>query len=188
MRVRVWVTSAVLGLCAATIGHAQMAEDKPPVPVGQAMNPAKALDEMLTVFEAEAMAVAKAMPADKYGFAPNAAAFTEKTVKYDGVRTFASEVAHVAQANYYFYMTASGIKPDADMRAVGTLTTKDECVKALADSFAFGHKALATVTAANAFESIKGADGIHTRVTVADFAVAHGYVQYGKMVEYLRII
>ena len=83
--------------------------------------------------------------------------------------------------------TACGIKPDVDMRAIAKLTTKDECVKALADSFAFGHKALATVTSANAFESIKGADGMHTRVTVADFAVAHGYDHYGQMVEYLRM-
>ena len=177
----------VMGCCAMG-AQAQMDNDKPPVAVGQAMNPGKALDEMLMMFEGQAMSAAKAMPADKYGFAPSTAAFASGSpAKFDTVRTFAQQVAHVAQANYYFYMTVSGLKPDVDMKAVGNLTTKDECVNALQGSFAFGHKALATVTAANAFQSIGGADGLHTRATVADFAVAHGFDHYGQMVVYLRM-
>lgn len=152
------------------------------------MDPAKALDEMLTMFEGEAMSAAKAMPAEKYDFAPSSAAFAPgSAAKFDKVRTFAGQVAHVAQANYYFYMTLSGLKPEVDVRAVGGLKTREECVAALQGSFAFGHKALATVTAANAFQSIAGADGLHTRATVADFAVAHGFDHYGQMVEYLRM-
>ncbi len=177
----------VMGCCAMG-ARAQMDNDKPPIAVGQAMDPGKALDEMLSMFEGEAMSAAKAMPAEKYSFAPSAAAFAAGSpAKFDTVRTFAEQVAHVAQANYYFYMTVSGTKPDVDMNAVGKLKTKDECVAALQGSFAFGHKALATVTAANAFQSIKGADGLHTRATVADFAVAHGFDHYGQMVEYLRM-
>ena len=93
----------------------------------------------------------------------------------------------MAQANYYFYMTASGLKPDVDVKGIGNLKSKDEIVAALVASFAFGHKAIATITATNAFESIEGADGLHTRATVADFAVAHGFDHYGQMVEYLRM-
>ena len=84
-------------------------------------------------------------------------------------------------------MTVSGQKPDVDVDAIGKMTSKEDCLKALAGSFAFGHKAMATVTPANAFESIKGADGLHTRVEVATFAVAHGFDHYGQMVEYLRM-
>ena len=128
------------------------------------------------------------MPAEKYDFAPSAAAFAPGSpATFDKVRTFAEQVKHVAQANYYFYMTATGLKPDVGVKAIGSLKTKDEIVAALEGSFAFGHKALATITAANAFESIMGADGLHTRVTVADFAVAHGFDHYGQMVEYLRM-
>jgi len=93
----------------------------------------------------------------------------------------------VAEANYYFYSTLSGIKPDVDMEKIGKLTKKDDAVAALAASFTFAHKAIATITAANAFETIKGVDGMHTRATVAAFGVAHGYDHYGQMVEYLRM-
>ena len=188
-------TARWTAVCAAivtmTVGaarvQAQMGEDKPPVPVGQLMEPSRALDEMLTLFEGDAMGVAKAMPAEKYSFAPSAAIFSEKDVKFDGVRTFAAQVAHVAQANYYFFSTITDTKPDVDMKAVGKLTNKDECVKALAGSFAFGHRALQSIKGSNAWESYKGVDGLHTRATVAAFAVAHGFDHYGQMVEYLRM-
>jgi len=182
------LAGAVLVGCCAMGAQAQMGSEKPPVAVGQAMDPAKALDEVLTMFEGQAMSAAKAMPAEKYEFAPSAAAFAPgNAAKFDKVRTFAGQVAHVAQANYYFYMTLSGLKPDVDMRAVGSLKSKEECVAALQGSFAFGHKALATVTPGNAFLSIEGTDGLHTRATVADFAVAHGFDHYGQMVMYLRM-
>jgi hypothetical protein len=188
MRMGLRLATALLVGCCAMGAQAQMGSEKPPVPVGQAMEPAKALDEVLMTLEGQAVSAAKAMPAEKYDFAPNAATFAPGSpAKFDTVRTFAQQVAHVAQANYYFYMTASGMKPDVDVKAIGSLKSKDEIVAALQGSFAFGHKALATITAANAFESIKGADGLHTRATVADFAVAHGFDHYGQMVEYLRM-
>jgi uncharacterized damage-inducible protein DinB len=143
---------------------------------------------MLSLYEQEAMGVAKEMPADKYSFAPSAAIFAPgQAVKFDTVRTFGQQVAHVAEANYYFYSTLSGLKPDVDMKKINAMTTKDEAVAVLASSFEFAHKAIATITSANAFETIKGADGMHTRATLAAFAVAHGYDHYGQWVEYLRM-
>jgi uncharacterized damage-inducible protein DinB len=151
-------------------------------------SPAKALDDLLSLFEHEALGVAMAMPADKYNFAPSAGMFAPgQTVKYEGVRTFAQEVTHVAEANYYFYSAVSGLKPDVDTTKIGSLTSKQDAVAALAGSLAFAHKAIATITAANAFEPIKGADGMRTRATLAAFGVAHGYDHYGQMVEYLRM-
>ena len=187
MTMRLRFAAVVVMGCCAMGAQAQMGEDTPPVPLGQTVSPAKAVDEMLTAFETEVTGVAKAMPADKYSFVPSAAAFTDKSAKFDGVRTFASEVTHIASANYYFFMTVSGMKPDVDMKSLGKLTSKEDCLKALADSFTFAHKAVMTITPANAFESIKGADGLHTRVEVASFASAHGYDHYGQMVEYLRM-
>jgi uncharacterized damage-inducible protein DinB len=152
------------------------------------MTPAQSADEVLNLFEHEAMGVVRTMPAEKYSFAPSAANFIPgQGAKYEGVRTFAQEVAHVTQANYYFYSTLSGLKPDVDMKAIGSMTKKDELVKALEGSFAFGHRAIATITRENAFQAIKGVDGIHTREALADFAVAHGFDHYGQMVEYLRM-
>jgi uncharacterized damage-inducible protein DinB len=46
---------------------------------------------------------------------------------------------------------------------------------------------VATITAANAFVTIKGVDGMQTRASIAAFGVAHGYDHYGQMVEYLRM-
>ena len=146
---------------------------------------APALDAMMTQFEGECMGAAKAMPADKYNFSP--ADLKIPGAKFDGVRTFASEVIHLTQANYYFYGQASGMKPDVDMKAIGGLKTKDEIVAALTASFAFAHKAINSLTDANGLETIKPVDGQMTRASLAAFGVAHGYDHYGQMVEYLRM-
>jgi len=184
MRKAMWI--AVMALCCTAIGHAQMGGMKMDAPaVGTPADPAKEIDGMLGLFESEFMGAAKAMPADKYDFAPKTAMIPGS--KYDGVRTFAEQVTHVIQANYSFYSRVGGMKPDVDMKAIGGMTKKEEIVAALAASFAFAHKAIATITAANAFVSIKGADGMNTRATLATFGVAHGFDHYGQLVEYLRM-
>ncbi len=183
MRLRAMLAVVVLGGCSVMV-RAQMGEMPKGAPVGSTVTIAKALDEPLSVFEYEAMGVAKAMPAEKYGFAPGSTG----GAKFDGVRTFLQEVTHVTEANYYFYSVVSGTKPDPAMRAkVEAIKTKDEAVAALADSFAYAHKAVATITLANAFVAIKAVDGQDTRASLAAFAVAHGYDHYGQMVEYLRM-
>ena len=149
------------------------------------VSPAKAFDEMLSGFDSECIGVAKAMPADKYSFSP--ASKNIAGAKFDGVRTFGGEVTHLIQANYYFYSVVGGMKPDVDMKAIGALTSKDEIVKALEASFAFAHKALATLTVSNTFDTIKPIDGLSSRGALAAFGVAHGYDHYGQMVEYLRM-
>lgn len=181
-------------LCALTVlspavSRAQMGMGAPdPASVGKPMEPAKALDAMLSAFESECMGVLKAMPAEKYSFAPAAGTFASaQEAKFDGVRTFAQQATHVASANYYFYGTVSGMKPGVDTKAISAMSSKEEIVAAMQASFDFAHKAIATVTAANAFTTIKGADGMNTRATLAAFGVAHGYDHYGQMVEYLRM-
>ena len=183
-----WVVTAVFACCTGT-GVAQMAATAPQgMALGAPMDPARAEDVMLSEFEGELTGVVKAMPADKFSYAPSAAAFAAgQSPKFEGVRTFAKQVTHLIQANYYFYGQVSGTKPDVDVKAISELTTKDQIVPALAASFVFAHKAVATITPANAFLTIEGADGMKTRATVASFAVAHGLDHYGQMVEYLRM-
>jgi uncharacterized damage-inducible protein DinB len=177
--------------CTAAV--AQMGAAAPAPAPGTAISPAKALDDMLNLFASEIVPAAKAMPADKYDFAPSAAIFApDQSPKFDTVRTFGNQVTHVAEANFYFYSTLSGLRPDVDMKALQAMTKspttkKEDAVKVLEQSIAFAHKAIATITVANAFESIKGVDGMTTRATVAAFGVAHGYDHYGQMVEYLRM-
>jgi uncharacterized damage-inducible protein DinB len=151
--------------------------------------PSSAVDSLLSIVEMEMMGAVKAMPADKFGFAPSPAIFApgQKT-EFATVRTFAQQVTHVAEANYFFYGTVSGLKPDVDVKGLEKLTGKDDAVAALAGSFSFAHKAIATLTSANAFEVLKtGFPGVQTRSTLAAFGVAHAFDHYGQMVEYLRM-
>ena len=169
----------------AQMGGMAGAPAAPAAAPGAAVDPAKSFDASVSQIERLWMGAAQAMPADKYSFAPSAAIFVPgQTVKYDGVRTFAQIVTHTIQANYSMFSAIGGIKPDVDTAAIAKLTSKDDIVKALADTFAFAHKAVANVTAANAFESVRG---MQTRASMQAGAVGHAEDEYGQAVEYLRM-
>lgn len=189
MRLRILAAGIVLGICTLpAMAQANMGTAAAKSAVGATTEPSKALDDMLKVFEQDVMGVVKAMPAEKYSFAPNAAIFAPtQTAKFDTVRTFAQQAIHLTEANYFFYSAVSGVKPDVDRKALDAMTKKEDIVAALAASFVFAHKAIATITPENAFVTIKGADGMQTRTTTAAFGVAHGYDHYGQLVEYLRM-
>ena len=182
---RVLATAAVLASAALSPVFAQTSAAKPTIAPGTLIEPAKAFDEMLNNFEGELTGAAKAMPADKYSFAPTPATFaaTQKT-NYATVKTFAQEITHIASANYYYAGAYGGMKTEVDMKALNALTDKDQILAALAASFVFAHKANATLTAKNAFESVHETS---TRATLAGGLVAHGFDHYGQVVEYLRM-
>lgn len=182
MRLRYLCAAVILSGCALA-GSAQMGATSAKVAAGTQMSPVQAQDELLNLFQEEFMGVAKAMPADKYGFAPASA----NGAKFDGVRTFAQEVSHVTLANYYFASKILGEKIPVDGKAISGLTSKDDLLKAAADSFAYAHKALASITPENAYVAFDGVDGLHSRAVIASFISAHGYDHYGQMVEYLRM-
>jgi uncharacterized damage-inducible protein DinB len=192
MRLKVMILCGAMCL-SGVAAKAQMAPAAPAVAPGTAVEPAKALQDLLGLYEGEVVAVAKAMPADKYSFAPSAATFAAGSpAKFDTVRTFGQQVTHIALANYSFYSAVSGMKPDVDRAALVKMSndpkvSKDDALKMLIDSLAFAHKAIDTITAANAFLAIKPVDGQNTRASLAAFGVAHGYDHYGQMVEYLRM-
>lgn len=139
--------------------------------------PAEVYGKILTNIEGELVGAAEAMPAEKYDFVPTAGEF--KTV-----RTFGQQVKHLAQANYY-YFSKMGLKPATDMKAIDKLTNKDEIVQALKDSFAFGHQAIETMTAQNAFESLDSKQ--NTRAGLATAVLVHANDHYGQLVVYLRL-
>ena len=156
---------------------------------GSIATPAAAFDSQLTLIEKSMMGAVKAMPADKFSFAPSQEIFVAgQKIEFDKVRTFAQQATHVAEANYFFYNIVGGLKPDVDTKNIEKLTSKDEVVAALAGSFAFAHKAIATLTAANAFEVIKSPEpGFQTRATLASFGISHCWDHYGQMEVYLRM-
>jgi len=190
MMMKQMVVVLALAACCVTGAKAQMGQTPPKVPAGTIIEPGKSLEALLKIYEDEIAGAAKAMPADKYSFAPSAAIFVPaQKVDYlspndKGVKTFGQTVAHIAQANYYFFSTLGGAKPDVDMKAMGDLTSKEDTVKALEGSFAYAHKQLATLTAANAFASVKDDQ---TKTSMAAFGIAHMCDHYGQLVEYLRM-
>jgi hypothetical protein len=182
------VVVLALAACSARGGIAQMGGTAPKVPAGTIIEPGKSIEALLNIYEEEIVGAAKAMPAEKYSFAPSQAIFAPSQ-KVDftspkAVNTFGQTVAHIAQANYSFFSSIGGAKPDVDMKAMGGLTSKEDAVKALEGSFAYAHKQLATVTAADAFASVRGD---MSKTSVAAFAIAHMCDHYGQMVEYLRM-
>jgi uncharacterized damage-inducible protein DinB len=188
MQVRIIAACCLLGTSALAAKAQTSVSMAAPAP-GSIAAPSAALDAQLNIIESEMMGAVKAMPAEKYGFAPSAAIFlpSQKT-EFATVRTFAQQVTHVAEANYYFYSVISGLKPDVDMKGITKLSNKDDAVAVLAGSFVFAHKAIATLTPANAFEVLKSEEmGLQTRGTLAAFGVAHAFDHYGQMVEYLRM-
>jgi uncharacterized damage-inducible protein DinB len=142
-------------------------------------SPAEAFGKVLDGQEKQLIALAEAMPADKYNFSPNNGSFI-------GVRTFGQQLTHVAEAQYFFF-GPFGMKPTIDVKALDKLKTKDEIIQALKASFAFAKKATATMTAQNAFEVVEERDGADTRATIAAFNMAHTNDHYGQMIVYLRM-
>jgi len=188
MRVRLFAVCCVLAL-GSLMAAAQMGTGNSGPAPGTTATPAKAFDSQLSLIEDEMMGAAKAMPAEKFGFVPSAAIFAQgQTTEFDKARTFAQQTTHVAEANYFFYNIVSGLKPDVDVKGIEKLTNKDEVVAALAGSFSYAHKAIATLTAANAFEVVKSPEpGFQTRATLASFGISHCWDHYGQMVVYLRM-
>jgi uncharacterized damage-inducible protein DinB len=161
------------------------AQQRPQMPKGPATLQST-LDMQLTIVEHEFEGAADAMPADKYDFAPT-------NGNFKGVRTFAEQVKHVAASNDRFFGAILGHPPAPTDRfeaenGPNSIKTKAQIMQYLRDSFAEGHKAIATITNENAFEPLKKAPipFLSTPAAVAIFACVHANDHYGQMVEYLR--
>jgi len=170
---------------ASTLALAQAAPATPPAAppkpaIGTAVSPAQTYAKLLAGMEQEFVSAAEAMPEDKYNFAPPAT-----LGEFKGVRTFAQQIKHVAESNYYFFggpdYTEAGDKAMTD--SIEKLTTKADIVKALKDSFAKAEAFVGTMTAENAF--VMTAHG--TRAGMTAFGLAHFMDHYGQIVEYLRM-
>jgi uncharacterized damage-inducible protein DinB len=143
------------------------------------------LDGGVKSVEGEFVSAADAMPEDKYSFAPTSGEFK-------GVRTFAQEVKHVAAVNYLVGGVILGEKPPVDVggeNGPDSIKTKADIMKFIKDSFAYAHKAAASVDEKNMVEPIKNpfGEGETTRLGMATVFTWHSFDHYGQMVEYLRM-
>ena len=160
----------------------------------------KELDAWVSKTEQHLVPAADAMPEEKYGFAPTAGQF-------DGVRTFAEQVKHLAATNYIIASAVLGEKPPHQERnetPPESLKSKAEIMEYLRGSFALLHRAAASITDNNQTPTIgadrsaswlaetygseaPGAFVDRTRPGLIVDALTHSWNHYGQIVEYLRM-
>jgi uncharacterized damage-inducible protein DinB len=192
MKQTLLLLTAALFLAAGSV-YAQAAKSSPPA--GALSSPstpptiASAIDREITIIEKEVVEAAEAMPEDKFDFSPEK--LNVPGSDYKGVRTFAQQLKHIAASNYLIWSPITGEKPPDtvnDGKGPDNMKAKADILKYLKDSFAFGHKAVATLNDSNLVEPIKSGSGRPTtRLFLATFAPAHCFDHYGQMVEYLRM-
>ena len=143
------------------------------------------LDRTIANTEEEFVPAAEAMPEDKFGFAPT-------NGEFKGVRTFGQQVKHVAAVNFELAAALLEEKPPMDINGEAgpaSVTSKADIIKYLKDSFAYVHKAIATINEGNLTGKVRSpfGEGKVTRLGLACSVSWHAYDHYGQMVVYLRM-
>lgn len=167
-----------LGAGGTAVANAQAKTD-------QKITFAAVYDHTLTGVEKEFVSAAEAMPDDKYNFAPTQGEFK-------GVRTFAQQVKHVSAVNYMFGAAIMSEKPPVNIGSENgpdNLTSKADIVKFMNDSFAYLHKALATLDENNILGQVQSPFGPNkiSRLGLTNIALSHPFDHYGQMAVYLRM-
>lgn len=191
------IVTLCLSLVTVAVGQAWSAPNKPAAPAKPAaaadqpppkLSVAQIMDRQLTNLEKEFVSAAEAMPEDKFGFAPTQGEFKD-------VRTFAVQIKHVAHNNFLLFAGLLGEKLPANVDPKENdgpekMTSKADILKYLKDSFAMGHRAMATLTEANLTErtpNLFGSGPGPSRLGAASSSLWHSFDHYGQMVEYLRM-
>lgn len=144
---------------------------------------AAAVGQRFSMIARSFIALADAMPAEKYAFKPTRGEF-------EGVRSFGEQVKHVACANFAFFNQIEKKTPPADCASGGPdpAKTKAELTAYLHESFEYAQRVLGTMTAENALDPVEGPyGGPSTRLGIATLAVWHASDHYGQLVVYLRM-
>jgi hypothetical protein len=147
---------------------------------------ADVFDGQVSTIEREVLALAQAMPANKYDFAPTNGTFT-------GVRTYALQVRHIATIMYQIAASVSGEKIPVDIGTTDngpdSLKTKDQIIDYFKGAIAFAHKAMRSMSAQNQLDQVPSpfGRGTQSRLQAAAFLGLHTFDHYGQMVEYARM-
>lgn len=179
-------------ICGGTAG----AQAVPPVHPDKMAGEAGVLDagaekRALQIFrksvQSQIVSAADAMPAVKYGFAP-------EDGEFKGVRTFSQQVKHLAATNHILAAAALGEEPPADAGdEVGpeSVRSKPEILSYLNESFAHLGKAIDAIGEKNAMVKSSPISPLPakgtTRLGLTVEALIHAFNHYGQMVEYLRM-
>src|SRR6185369_8596736 len=152
------LTAALLCL-AATSAYAQTTKSSPAA--GASASPstpptiASAIDREISLVEKEVVDAAEVMSEDKFDFSPEKLNLPGSD--YKGVRTFGQQLKHIAASNYLIWSPITGEKPPDtvnDGKGPDNMKAKADIIKYVKDSFAFGHKAVATLNDSNLVQPI----------------------------------
>ena len=171
------VATLIAGTFFAIPAHAQDA--KKDVAVKPADSPSQAVLASWNDIGRKLIAMAEDFPEDKYDFKPTPAQ-----------RTFAEQLLHAANANYFFSKPAMGEKPPAEE------DPKRDQYKTKADVVAFVKKAFADGAAAIKAKGDNGMNDMivdpfeHKQYRISDLAygfIEHSGEHYGQLVVYYRL-
>lgn len=152
----------------------------------QAPSIAKIYDGQLSTIENELLPLIEAMPAEKLNFAPAQGEFK-------GARTFAQQATHIAAVVYAVSAAALGEKNPTDMgkneNGPASVKTRDEVLMYVKAAFAYGHRAMLSLTEKNLTDQMPSpfGSGKMPRVSAASVAVWHSFDHYGQMAVYARM-
>ena len=168
-----------LALAVVGLGLPACGQDKKEAPPKAAVSPSQALLDAWNDVGRKLIAMAEDFPEDKYDFKPVPAQ-----------RSFAEQLLHAANSNYFFTNPAMGRKPP-----VGE-DPKREDYKTKAAVAAFVKKAFEDGAAAIKFKGDKGLNDLvvdpfaNQQVRVSDMAwglLEHSGEHYGQLVVYYRV-
>ncbi len=170
------VAATFLLWAASVAAMAQSPEPAPPKTVPDS------LQFIWKDIEHDFLALADAMPAEKWTFKPSQGAFSS-------VRNFGEQIKHVACANEAWASQIAGKKPPerCDLGGESKASGKAELMAYLRESFAMMDQAIAGTTAANLLHANPGPYWGPNRLSAMTAAVWHVSDHYGQLVEYLRM-
>ena len=119
--------------------------------------------------------LAESIPESKYDYKPT-----------PEVRTFREQLTHIISENMNYMSTVAG-DPAPDRAKLEALQKRDEIMKALRDSYAYGEKTLAALTDEKAVEKIMMRGQSVVRWYPVLYNIQDNMDHYGNLVVYVRL-
>jgi hypothetical protein len=146
------------------------------------------IDRLFSKVESDILTTAEAMPEGRFDFTPDSLHL--KGSAFDGVRTFAGQIVHLATDNILIWAAINNQKIEYDIPDVNgpkNIRTKTDVIKYLKYSFEIGRKAIKTITASNAPDLVEFRYRKRSKLDLAFYGIVHANEHYGQMVVYLRM-
>ena len=149
---------------------------------------APAIERQFNKIESDILRTAEAMPENKFDFTPASLGIGNSS--FNGVRTFAGQIMHLATDNILIWsaITKDSVRSDiTDVNGPKNINSKKDVIEYLKSSFAVGRKAISTLTTQNAMDLIEFRGSKLAKLDLAFYALTHSNEHYGQMAVYVRM-